>query len=118
MIYHQILGSCAPEVVGLDDEVHVVAEYYHPFSLIEQSATFDSTLGDLLAGDNSLLLKGDAIVAYAEALKTLKTIAGAEALELIDTTIEEVQAAEAALADDPDLAEIESLLETYRDHFE
>jgi hypothetical protein len=118
MIYHQIVGSCDPEVVGLEDEVHVVAQYYTPLTLVEQSASFDTTLGDLLAGDSSLLLKGDAIVAYAEALKDLKSMSGTEAVDLIDATIALVQTAKAALADDPDLAEIEDLLVTYRNYFE
>jgi len=96
----------------------VSAEYYHPFSLEAQTADFDTTLGDLFSAGNALLLKGDAIVAYAEALKTLKTISGTEALELIDATIAQVQTAKAALADDPDLTEIESLLTTYRDLFD
>jgi Ca-activated chloride channel family protein len=118
MIYHQVVGSCDPDVVSLDDAIHVEADYIHPFTMSPMTATFDATLGDLLAADNSLLRKGDAIVAYAEALKQLKELSGQEALDLIDATIETVQAAAAVLADDPDLLEIEGLLTAYRARFE
>jgi len=118
MIYHQVVGSCDPTVVNLDDEVHVEAEFYEPLTLEPLTATFDTTLGDLFSAGNALLLKGDAVVAYAEALKSLKSLTGTEALDLIDTTLARVVAAKNALADDPDLAEIESLLTTYRDLFD
>ncbi len=83
------------------------------------SDEFDTTIGDLLSADAALLLKGDAVVAYAETLKQLRYMSsGQEALDLIDSTITTVQAASAALASDPDLVEIETLMQTYRSLFE
>jgi hypothetical protein len=64
-----------------------------------------------------LILKGNAIVAYAEALKKLKILTGSDATDLIDNVIVKVQTAQTASPGDPDLAEVLSLLQTYRTIF-
>ncbi len=117
MIYHQIIGSCDSTVVDHTDPVTITATYYNPISLIPLSTTLNTTMGTLLAADNTLILKGNAIVAYAEALKELKTLTGLDATDLIDAAIVKVQTAQAASPGDPDLAEVLNLLQTYRTIF-
>ena len=114
MIYHQIIGSCDSSVVDHTDPVVIVATYYNPISLMPASTTLNTTMGTLLAADNALIRKGNAIVAYAEALKELKTLTGTDATDLIDAVIVKVQTAQASSPGDPDLAEVLNLLQTYR----
>lgn len=114
MIIHQRIGSCDPLALSFDHPVQVVMTYQDPLTRAPGSDVYESTLGEMLDADNSLLLKGDAVVAYAEALKQLRTLDGQEAHALIDATRCQVQAAAAALAGDPDLLEIDQLLEQYR----
>jgi Ca-activated chloride channel family protein len=113
MIFHQTVGSCDPAVPTLDDEVRVLVSWDEPIARAAESDELVTTLGDLLEADNSLLLKGNAVVAYAGALKQLRTLEGQAAKDLITATRAQVQLAAEALADDPDLAEIDQLLETY-----
>jgi hypothetical protein len=81
------------------------------------SDLFQTTIGDLLMGDKQLLLKGDAIVAYAEALKDARdTNAPGAKIAILEAALATVQTALAALAGDPDLLEIEGLLTQYRDN--
>jgi Ca-activated chloride channel family protein len=117
MIYHQILGSCDSSVLGDDSPVTITAHWQHRFTLEPMETTLETSLGGLLAGDAALLRKGDAVTAFADALKALKTLSGQEALDLIDATLETVGLAIDALGADPDLVEIEDLLETYRNNF-
>lgn len=65
-----------------------------------------------------MLLKGNAIVAYAQALDTLRGMyGGEEAQQVIGAALAEIETAQAALAGDPDLEEIHSLLTRYRSYF-
>jgi Ca-activated chloride channel family protein len=117
MIYHQVLGSCDASVLQYDSPVTVTAHWQHRFTHEPMQTVLETTLGALLDGDTALLRKGDAITAFADALKALKTLSGQAALDLIDATLETVGLALDALGEDPDLIEIEGLLETYRQKF-
>ncbi len=114
MIYHQIIASCDSSVVDHSDPVIITATYYNPISLMPLSTTLNTSMAALLAADDALILKGNAIVAYAEALKELKTLTGSDATDLIDAVIVKVQTAQTASPGDPDLAEVLNLLQTYR----
>jgi len=115
MIFHQVIGSCDASAYTDDAAIAVTADFYRPLTLEPASATFTTTVGELLAGDAALLLKGDAVVAYAEALKAVPDAATlAERLAIVDAALATVGAAAAALAGDPDLLEIASLLTQYR----
>ncbi|HUT76058.1 MAG TPA: hypothetical protein VM285_00115, partial [Polyangia bacterium] len=117
MIYHQVLGSCDSGTLSGESPVTVTAHWENRFTHEPMDTVLETTLGQLLGGETALLLKGDAVTAFADALKALKTLSGQEALDLIDATLEQVQLATDALGDDPDLVEIEGLLETYRNKF-
>ncbi len=119
MIFHQVLRSCDPSVLTDESPITVVATYQHPFTRTPRSDRFETTLGELLGAESPLLLKGNAIVAYAEALEATRFMeyGDPEALVIIDGAIAEVEAARAVFPDDPDLAEIAELLELYREQF-
>jgi Ca-activated chloride channel family protein len=117
MIYHQTIGSCDPAAVAPGALVTITAGYAHPFTLAPQSATFESSWGDLLEAGAGPLAKGNAVVAYAEALKALQGAYGEGAISIIDETIATVTAAADALEQDPDLVEIAALLELYKSRF-
>ncbi len=118
MIFHQVLESCDSDALDMEAEVRVTATYEHPTTREVQSDEYASTLGELLDGERGLLLKGDAVVAYAETLKELRTQTGSEALQHIDDTVDAIDRAAAVLGDDADLMEIAALLSTYRGRFD
>jgi Ca-activated chloride channel homolog len=119
MIYHQIVGSCDATAYDDTTPITVTADYYHPFTLSPLTATFDTTIGELLGDDAALLLKGDAVVAYAEALKAVRDAPNnEEKLAILDGAIAAVDAAADVLAGDPDLVEISGLLAQYRAMFD
>lgn len=70
MVIHQILKACDPAVVNNADPVKVHITWKTPLTYQDQELTLETTVGDLLsAQDKSHLVKGSAIIAYAEALK-------------------------------------------------
>ncbi|MCP4602861.1 MAG: VWA domain-containing protein [Proteobacteria bacterium] len=117
MIFHQVVESCDPSAVNLDDKIRIKATFLDPSTRDPKSDEFEATLDEMLEGKNALLLKGDAIVAYAEALKELRTSPDETAGSLIDEVLAKVDSAVNTLPEDLDLAEIRSLLETYRRRF-
>jgi len=118
MIFHQILRSCDPDSLDDDAPITVVANYEHPFTRIPRSDSFETTLGELLEARGEMLLKGNAIVAYAQALDRLRGMyASEEAHQVIDDAMAEIEAARSALGTDPDLDEIAAYLNRYREFF-
>jgi hypothetical protein len=117
MVFHHRLASCDSSVPTLDDEVRALATFEDPITREPGSTELVTTLGDLLAEDDAPLLKGSAVVAYAEALEQLQSLEGQAALDLIEATRAQVQAAAEILDADPDLAEIDQLLARYAELF-
>jgi Ca-activated chloride channel family protein len=111
MVFHQQVETCAPEIVDDASLITVVASWDDPWTFeakqVEQSWSF----AELSAMDQALLLKGAAILAYAEALKVYKqafnddqktaALAGVFAM---------LAPAQVALPDDEDLLEIAMIL--------
>lgn len=110
MVFHQVLQSCAGSMVDMSD--HIVARAtYATRARVPGAETVDMTFGQLLAGESDALLRGRAIVAWAEALKRIANYQG--------TTDENLNAAEAAVraarrGPDSALDEILSLIAAYR----
>ena len=117
MIFHQRLLSCDTSALDPDGVITVTATYEHPITREEREDALETTLSTLLEQDDALLLKGDAIVAYADALSDVMEMSDSAAAERIDLAIEDAEAALAALGGDPDLVEIRDLLVTYRASF-
>ena len=68
----------------------------------------------MLTGTHRHLVKGNAIVACAEALRDLQSQPREDRGATLDAALESVHAALEELGEDPDLLEIEGLLQIYR----
>jgi Ca-activated chloride channel family protein len=110
MVFHQVLQSCSGSMVNLDD--HIVARAtYATRARTPGVETVDMTMAELLAGEDAALLRGRAIVAWAEALKRIVP-GGPNAGAILDETERAVRAARAGA--DPALDEILGLIAAYR----
>lgn len=117
MIFNQTVKSCAGEL-DPSASLTVLVRYQDPVSFELKKATLETTLGALLEQDQALVLKGDAVVAYAEALADVRDLDGAAALPVLDAARTQVLAALEQLDGDADLAEIDALLDLYMDYFD
>jgi len=107
MVYHQIIRSCTEEIPGAQVRFTFRATYKDPFTREAKEAVVSATLNELLASEQQELIKGGAIVAYAELFK------GPDWQSRCAEVRAEVQAAAEALDADPELIEIASLLASY-----
>jgi hypothetical protein len=113
--------------VSSADEIVAAAEFGDPITREQKVDQIATTVGQLLAGSNMALTKGDAIAAYAKTLKEVQILmyhAGnyPTIRTLLDDAKSKVQSAATALGNDPlgndpDLVEIVSLLNAYRAKF-
>ncbi|AKT43522.1 vWA domain-containing protein [Chondromyces crocatus] len=102
MVFNQVVRACDPEVVDLQDPVRVTARWESPLTYEQRETTVEASVGELLAGGTTQLIKGRAIIAYAEALK-----------EGSSTALRDAQAQVVAAnpgGTDPELSEIAQLL--------
>ncbi len=70
MIFNQVIKACSAELVDPDHPITVKISYQDPHSYASKTSSSVRTVDELLNGPIDQLLKGKAIVAYAEALKT------------------------------------------------
>lgn len=106
MIFNQIVKACDPAVIKDADPITVKATWKTPLTYMLQETLVTMTVSELLAGGKDQLKKGEAIVAYAEALKTPNDPEAAQkALAIIN-------AANPGKTD-PELNEIAKLLEMH-----
>ncbi|HAN30320.1 MAG TPA: hypothetical protein DCQ06_01860 [Myxococcales bacterium] len=117
MIFHQKVTSCAPETLTGDEPIAVTATWTHPQTGKETQSSFSASLNQLLQGKVKLLKKGEAVVAYAEALKDVQSLSGAAAQARIDEAIGVIDKGQKELPGDADLQEIGALLQAYRKVF-
>jgi Ca-activated chloride channel family protein len=107
MVLHQTVSSACPDP-DPSLPVTVAVTWLDPITFEPREASTTSTLGELLAQDHTLLRKGAAIVAYADALKAARDGGQSDALSVARTLWDD--AAELAPGD-ADLAEIDSVLD-------
>lgn len=117
MIFNQIIKSCDPSALTGKEVIKVEANWEHPITRKKHTDTYEITFAELLAADTKQLDKGDAIVAYAEALKDLRTLKGKAGLDRIDAALKIIDAALAKLGNDPDLSELKGLLTLHKEVF-
>jgi len=120
MIFHQYLLACDGDLFNPNDPLTVEAQYVDPFTREPKSDSSTATLGDLLEADARQLLKGDAVVSYAEALKKIADLIysdRAAALELCRAVKEKVLSAADEL-EDGELYAIADLLADYENTIE
>jgi Ca-activated chloride channel family protein len=111
MVFHQQIQTCAPEIVDDSSMITVTASWEDPWTFevkqVEQSWSF----AELAAMDQALLLKGAAVLAYAESLKTYKQAStDAQKTAALAGVFALLAPAQAALPDDEDLLEIAMIL--------
>lgn len=117
MVFHQIIASCDPSALTGNEVVKVVATWKDPITKAEKKDSYEASFASLLAGDTTMLRKGDAVVAYAEALADTRFLEGAEALARIDEAIAAVEKGLQSVVGDVDLQELQALLTSYKDVF-
>lgn len=112
VVFHQHIRTCAPELVGDETEIGVIARFKDAVTFEQREVARTMTFGELMAGDPALLRKGAAVFAYAEALKVARGGTSADKAATIDAALVAVALAEAGLPGDADLVEIRSVLES------
>ncbi|HPQ68563.1 MAG TPA: VWA domain-containing protein [bacterium] len=115
MIFHQFIVSCDPLLMNLDDVLTVRATYTDPFTYADGESVQEATFAQLLAAGHNQLLKGDAIVTYAEAIKEIADLVytdADQALVVCQAAREKLEAAAETLNDE-ELEEIADLLADY-----
>ncbi|MCA9704566.1 MAG: VWA domain-containing protein [Myxococcales bacterium] len=108
MVFHQQLETCAPEQVDDETSFIVAVRYRDGVTFEQQEVRTEVTFGELLGAKDPLLFKGAAVFAYAEGLQAHKRSPSAESLA---EAFEALEQAEALDPEDPDLAEIRTVLE-------
>ncbi|HET6584572.1 MAG TPA: hypothetical protein VFG69_14015, partial [Nannocystaceae bacterium] len=88
----------------------VTARFQDATTFEAQEVAQTYTFAELLAGDHAQLVKGAAVLAYVDALKA-KRDATADAPPAIAAALAALDAADAALPGDVDLAEIRVVVE-------
>lgn len=118
MVYHQAIGSCTREPFRDDDVIEVQVEFQDPRSRQERLKSVQANGKELLGDEESVsdrgqLVKGNAVVTYAEALKKLYHANREESIEICERAQSIVDNAAASLEADPDLDEVTELLSQY-----
>ena len=112
MVYHQHIAPCDPDLWDAADEITVKAHYIHPITRETKVVSHTATLAELLAAPANALRKGDAVVAYAEALKFIWENRYDESMALAECQrVRELVFAAATDLADGELFEIVSLLD-------
>jgi Ca-activated chloride channel homolog len=111
MVFHQHIKTCAPELIDDDAEIQMTATWQDPWSFEVKQLSQTWTFAELTAMDQSLLLKGAAILAYAESLAVYKKAGTtAQKLAALQPALDALAVARAARPDDDDLLEVASIL--------
>ncbi len=111
MVFYQQVETCAPELIADDAEITVTANWTDPWSFEEKTTSTTWAFGELYNQDNSLLLKGAAVLAYAESLKAFKQAQNNEQkMAALAPAFAAMTAAQQVLPNDADLLEIAMIL--------
>ena len=112
MVFHQKLGTCAPELVDEAATVGVTLRYKDAITFEAREVAIEVPFAELLAQADPQLFKGAAVFEYAEALKQYKKAESAQLQqEALQPALAALARADEALPGDPDLAEIRAILE-------
>lgn len=111
LVLHHRIRTCAPELVTDDATITTTVIWIDPATALPRQVQRVSTVAELLAADPAPLLKGAAVLAYAESLKAYKLADVDGRVQTMTGALAALQAAEAALPGDAELAEIRQVLE-------
>jgi Ca-activated chloride channel family protein len=106
IVFHQQVETCAPELISDDAPISVKLTWQDVWTFEPQELIQSWTFAELFGSDPSLMLKGAAVLAYAEGLQEYK----AGTPDALGPASAAVEAAQAALPGDADLAEIAAIL--------
>lgn len=111
IVFHQQIETCAPELITDDAPISVKLTWQDVWTFEPQELIQNWTVAELLGNEPSLLLKGAAVLAFAEGLQDYKKATTAtEKLAALSAAVDAVAAAQAVLPDDADVAEIAAIL--------
>jgi len=116
MVFHQYIIACDPSLIAGEDAITVEASYLEPFTREMQIDSKTMTINEMLDAANRQLLKGDAIVTYAEGLKEIAELIYSDpdqALAVFNEMKQQVAAAAEELQDG-ELLEISEQLDHYK----
>ncbi len=111
IVFHQEIATCAPDLVTDETQIVITAQYKDAVTFESKEVSRTVTFGQLLALQAPLLHKGAAVYEYAEALKRYRDSSGEAREAARQSALAVLARAEALLSDDPELAEIRSVLE-------
>jgi Ca-activated chloride channel family protein len=111
MVFHQQVQTCAPELVTDSSTITVNASWIDPWTFEPKEVEQTWSFAELAAMDQTLLLKGAAVLAYAESLKVYKqATSDAQKTAALSVAFERLTPAQVALPNDEDLLEIAMIL--------
>lgn len=111
MVFHQQIMTCAPELITDSSPITVTATWDDPWSFEAKEIQQTWTFGELAAMDQTMLLKGAAVLAYAESLKIYKQADTDEQKSAaLASAFAALTPAQMALPADEDLLEIAMIL--------
>jgi Ca-activated chloride channel family protein len=113
MVFHQTITSCAPDRLTGNERVIAEVFFTDPATRARKSVISESAFGQLLTADHPQLLKGDAVVQYAEMFKKLPSLANTGARKDVCLSVQSQVRAANPEGVDPDLSEIDQLLEKH-----
>lgn len=113
MVFHQKIGTCAPDLVDDTTTLTVTVRYKDAITFEEREVAVEVAFAELLATVDPRLLEGAAVFEYAEALKQYKKAdyVVADQQAALVPALEALARAEEVLPQDPDLAEIRAVLD-------
>lgn len=117
MLYHLLLRSCAEDGGNDSETFDFSVEWLDPASGEQRTAELTLSARDMLSGPDSQQWKADAIVAYATALTDVWIQPEPDRRSYLDSVHGLVSDVLEQRPNDPDLMEIQHLLDLYRDHF-
>lgn len=104
MVFNMDLSVCNPAWIKDEDMIKVAVTWETPIERTPRALTLEMSIAELKANGNAQLVKSSAVVAYAEALKSLNK-------KRLELALEAVKKAQEALGGtDEDLMEIEALI--------
>ncbi len=109
IVFYQQVETCAPELVADDAPISVKLTWQDVWTFEPRETTTNWTFAELFGADPTLMLKGAAVLAYAEGLKDYRAT-GSWDTATLDPALASLALAQAALPGDVDLAEIADVL--------
>lgn len=111
MVFHQQVETCAGELATDDAEIMVTVSWEDPWTFETLDITETWTIGELTSGGQAELLKGAAVLAYAESLSAFRqAYTNDQKAAALAPAFDALELAQVANPGDGDLTEIAAVL--------